>query len=100
MSSSLILKIVDKSAGAKDVPRCRLKEFNGSGYRRRTIMDNNDQTVTKLGRNWSKWQVSPSGRCCLQRYVSMASHVPVFSGGITEEEELVVSTFENSQNVN
>lgn len=50
MSSSLILKMVDKPAGAKDVPRCRLKEFNGSGYRRRTIMDNNDQTVTKLGR--------------------------------------------------
>jgi len=22
-------------------------------------MDNNDQTVTKLDRNWSKWQVSP-----------------------------------------
>jgi len=42
MSSSLVIKMVDKAAGAKDVPRCRLKEFNGSAYRRRTIMDNND----------------------------------------------------------
>jgi hypothetical protein len=100
MSSSLILKLVDKSAGAKDVPRCRFKEFNGSGYRRRTIMDNNDQTVTKLDRNWSKWQVSPSGRYCPTTSHQYASHVPVFSGRDTKEEKLVVSTFENSQSAN
>ena len=63
-------------------------------------MDNNDQTLTKLGRNWSKWQVSPSGRCCpttLRQYGIARSSL--FWFGITEEEKLMVSTFENSQNV-
>ena len=62
------------------MPRCRLKEFNGSGYRRRTIMDNNDQTVTKLGRNGVRGGFLPVDDAALQRHVSMASHVPVFSG--------------------
>ena len=100
MSSSLVIKMVDKPAGAKDVPRCRLKEFNGSGYRRRTIMDNNDQTVTKLGRNGVSGRFLPVDDAALQRHISMHRTFQSFLVRDTKEEKLVVSTFENSQNVN